>query len=60
MLAAQLLLPVPAAVLEDPQKYQGKTVPVVGERISYPAMAQIVSDVTGQTIRWVKTYTVLF
>ncbi len=41
-----------AAVLEDPQKYNGKTIPVVGEHISQPEMAQIVSDVTGKNIKY--------
>lgn len=40
-----------AAVLEDPQKYNGKTIPVVGEQISQPEMAQIVSDVTGKNVK---------
>lgn len=39
--------------MEDPQKHQGKTVPVVGEQISYPDIAQILSDVTGKTVRCV-------
>ena len=43
----------PAAILEDPQKYKGKSVPAVGEHISLSTMAQIVSDVTGKTVKWV-------
>lgn len=40
-----------AAVLQDPQKYQGKSVPVVGEHISYPTIAEIISEVTGKTVK---------
>ncbi|EIE19581.1 N-terminal nucleophile aminohydrolase [Coccomyxa subellipsoidea C-169] len=41
-----------AAVMDDPQKHQGKTIPIVGERISFPQITQILSDVTGKTIRY--------
>ena len=42
---------MPAAILEDPSKYKGKSVPAVGEHIGLPAMAHIVSDVTGKTVK---------
>ncbi len=40
-----------AAILEDPKKYKGKSVPALGEHISLTDMAQIVSDVTGKTVK---------
>ena len=47
---------LPAAVLEEPEKHKGKTIPVVGEHISNPTIAQIISDVTGKTVKCGSTF----
>ncbi|BDA46618.1 NmrA-like family domain-containing protein 1 [Coccomyxa sp. Obi] len=41
-----------AAVLEYPSKYAGKTVPAVGQHISYPTIAEVLSSVTCKTIKY--------
>ena len=48
-------LHVYAAVLEEPHKYLGQTIPIVGEHLSYSEMAKILSEVTGMLIMWVHT-----
>lgn len=42
---------VSAAVVNDPAKYKGQIVPVVGEHISYPEIADTISSVTGKTVK---------
>jgi taspase (threonine aspartase 1) len=46
-----LIEAVLAEIVKDPAKYDGETIPVVGERISQPEIAKILSDVTGKTIK---------
>jgi len=40
-----------AVALADPDAYKGKTLPVVGEVISLPQIAETLSSVTGKTIK---------
>lgn len=42
-----------AVIFEDPQKYAGKTVPVVAERITFKQIADAISDVTGKQLKFV-------
>ena len=38
-------------LFKDPSKYEGQTVPVVGERISNPDIARHISEATGKTVK---------
>lgn len=40
-----------AVVLAEPEKYNGQTIPVVGEHISYTEMAEVISAFTGKTVK---------
>ena len=40
-----------AVIFKDPAKYEGKTVIVVGERITHPQIASTLSEVTGKTVK---------
>ena len=40
-----------AAVVNDPAKWKGQSIPVVGQHISNLDVAQIISNVTGKTVR---------
>jgi hypothetical protein len=40
-----------AVVFADPEKYAGKVIPVAREAISWPQVADVLTDVTGTKVR---------
>lgn len=42
---------VRAAILAEPEKYKGQTIPVVGEHIPYSRLGDVISAVTGKTVK---------
>lgn len=42
-----------AVVLDDADKYIGKTVPVIGDVVTFDGMASTISEVTGKTLKYV-------